>query len=99
MEDTRRTGQRDPRLHRDLAQHPPTPQRPEHAHTQRIREPTPTTRDHRLIPNPRLHESRGRSKCPPNRVHSTFGRSRGYWISVAPDPPPKITRQERKRRT
>src|SRR3984885_1389742 len=64
MEDTRRTRQRDPRLHRDLAQHQETPQRPEHAHTQRIREPTPTTKNRRLIPDLRLQESRVRAKTP-----------------------------------
>lgn len=44
VEDTRRTSPCDSRLHRDLAQHQKTPQRPEHAYTQRIREPPPTTR-------------------------------------------------------
>lgn len=31
--------------HPDLAQHPPTPQRPTDAHPNRVREPTPTTRE------------------------------------------------------
>src|ERR1700686_601070 len=66
MEDTRRARRCDPRLHRDLAQHTQTPQRPEHAHTQRIREPTPTTRDRRLIPNTRLQETQARSRSPWN---------------------------------
>jgi hypothetical protein len=43
-----------------------TPQRPEHAHTNRIREPTPTTTHSRLIPEQRLHETRVRSKSPSN---------------------------------
>jgi hypothetical protein len=62
MEDTHRTRHCDPRLHRDPAQHQETPQRPEHAHTQRIREPTPTTKNRRLIPDHRLQDSRVRSR-------------------------------------
>src|ERR1700679_4152175 len=76
MEDTRRTRQSNPPLHRDLAQHQETPQRPEHAHTKRIPEPSPPTRDRHLIPDPRPRESRVRSPSPPNpgrlKVPSSF---------------------------
>ena len=41
LEDPDRARDRDPRLHRALPQHPPPPQRPRHAHPNRIREPTP----------------------------------------------------------
>jgi len=60
-------------------QHPQTPQRLGHAHTNRIREPTPTTTDRRLIPDLRLRETRVRSKSPrnPGRPHmaTTLGPS------------------------
>jgi hypothetical protein len=79
MEDTRRTRRCDPRLHRDLAQHPQTTQRPGHAYTQRIREPTPPTRDRRLIPDRQLHKTRVRSQPPPLPVRLTH---------VSPCPPP-----------
>lgn len=43
-----------------------TPQRPEHAYTQRIRESTSHKQNCRLIPERRLQESRVRSKSPSN---------------------------------
>ncbi len=70
LEDPHRTRYCDPRLHRDLAQHQTTPQQPEHDHTDRIRKPTPTTTARRLIPNHRLHKSRGRSRTLRNRSSS-----------------------------
>jgi HTH-like domain len=72
MENPHRTSHSDPRLHRDLAQRTQTPQRPEHAHTQRIRKPTPPTRDRRLNPNTQPQESQVRSKPP----------SKPAWLSL-----------------
>jgi transposase InsO family protein len=65
MEDPRTVRHRDPRLHRDLAQHQTPPQRPKHAHASRIREQPPppksTTRDRRLIPETRLRATQATS--------------------------------------
>lgn len=42
-----------------------TPQRPEHAHTNRLREPTHDNNHRRLIPDPQLQETQARSQPPP----------------------------------
>jgi transposase InsO family protein len=66
MEDPGRARDRDARLHRDLAQHTQTPQRPEHAHPNRIREPTPTptTTDRRLTLTSHRRRNRVRPPTP-----------------------------------
>jgi transposase-like protein len=56
LEDADRTRDRDPRLHRAVAQRP-TPRSARYRDSDRIRNPPP---QRRLSPEPRLHEIRGR---------------------------------------
>jgi hypothetical protein len=80
MEDKGRARHRDPRLHRDLAQHHKTPQRPTDAHANRVREPTPTTADRRLIPDCRLQETQVRSEPPSDPAWLTTAKTTNRWI-------------------
>jgi hypothetical protein len=63
MEDQARARDRDPRLHRDLPQHHKTPQRAEHAYTNRIREPPPIN-SAKIGVDPGLRQNRPGSLLP-----------------------------------